>query len=169
MKWGSSDVPLHHHWTGDALGIAFGTVVFVCAYIAATTSGQTRWVSIVIGSVFGVASAYFQTELYMSEGMKSSTAHSLSYIPILAGEVGLALLESLYSKQHKHREATQIVAQLQTQLQAQTDEIVSLKTALAAAQPADGVAPSPLPTVVRIAEVFRAAIINNAASIVLPP
>ena len=91
----------HHHWTGDALGIAFGTVVFVCAYIAATTHGSTRWVAIVIGTVFGVASAQFQTELYISEGMQPTTARALSFIPILAGEVGLALLESLYSRQHR--------------------------------------------------------------------
>ncbi|MEZ4614708.1 MAG: hypothetical protein R2867_04220 [Caldilineaceae bacterium] len=58
----------HNHWTGDALGIAFGTVVFVCAYIAATTHfSNTRWVAIVIGTVFGIASAYFQTNLYTSE------------------------------------------------------------------------------------------------------
>ena len=91
----------HHHWTGDALGIAFGTVVFVCAYIAATTHGSTRWVAIVIGTVFGVASAQFQADLYMSEGMQPMTARALSFIPILAGEVGLALLESLYSRQHR--------------------------------------------------------------------
>lgn len=91
----------HHHWTGDILGIAFGTVVFVCAYVAATTSGQTRVVAIVIGTIFGVASAYFQTELYISEGMRANTAYALSYIPILAGEVGLALLESLYSRQRQ--------------------------------------------------------------------
>lgn len=120
----------HHHWTGDALGIAFGTVVFVCAYIAATTSGQTRWVSIAIGSVFGIASAYFQTELYMSEGMKSGTAHSLSYIPILAGEVGLALLESLYSKQHKHDETADKVAVLLTELHAKEENIATLQAEL---------------------------------------
>ena len=91
----------HHHWTGDALGIAFGTVVFVCAYIAATTHGSTRWVAVVIGTVFGVASAQFQSDLYMSEGMQPTTARALSFIPILAGEVGLALLESLYSRQHR--------------------------------------------------------------------
>lgn len=141
----------HHHWTGDALGIAFGTVVFVCAYIAATTSGQTRWVSIVIGSVFGVASAYFQTELYMSEGMKSGTAHSLSYIPILAGEVGLALLESLYSKQHKQQETAAQATELLAQLQAKTDEIAVLKTALAAAQQSHSVPPFPLPSVQALA------------------
>lgn len=93
----------HHHWTGDALGIAFGTVVFVCAYIAATTGGNTRWVAVTIGTVFGIASAQFQTELYISEGMAAGTARALSFIPILAGEVGLALLESLYSKQHKQQ------------------------------------------------------------------
>ncbi len=91
----------HNHWTGDVLGIAFGTVVFVCAYIAATTHGSTRWVAVVIGTVFGVASAQFQSDLYMSEGMQPRTARALSFIPILAGEVGLALLESLYSRQHR--------------------------------------------------------------------
>lgn len=120
----------HHHWTGDALGIAFGTVVFVCAYIAATTSGQTRWVSIAIGSVFGIASAYFQTELYMSEGMKSGTAHSLSYIPILAGEVGLALLESLYSKRHKHEETADEVTDSLAQLRAKDEVLATLQQEL---------------------------------------
>ena len=91
----------HDHWTGDVLGIAFGTVVFVCAYIAATTHGHPRWVAVVIGTVFGVASAQFQADLYMSEGMQPTTARALSFIPILAGEVGLALLESLYSRQHR--------------------------------------------------------------------
>ena len=91
----------HEHWTGDVLGIAFGTVVFVCAYIAATTHGHPRWVAVVIGTVFGVASAQFQADLYMSEGMQPMTARALSFIPILAGEVGLALLESLYSRQHR--------------------------------------------------------------------
>ena len=91
----------HDHWTGDVLGIAFGTVVFVCAYIAATTHGHPRWVAVVIGTVFGVASAQFQSDLYMSEGMQPTTARALSFIPILAGEVGLALLESLYSRQHR--------------------------------------------------------------------
>lgn len=128
----------HHHWTGDALGIAFGTVVFVCAYVAATTGGPTRWVSILIGAVFGVASAYFQTELYISEGMKASTAHSLSYIPILAGEVGLALLESLYSKQHKQQSAATTIAELQAQLQAKTAELTALNAARLTAQPAAG-------------------------------
>lgn len=122
----------HDHWTGDALGIAFGTVVFVCAYIAATTSGHTRWVSIVLGSVFGVASAYFQTNLYTSEGMQLSTALALSYIPILAGEVGLALLESLYSKQHRAQHTAALTAQLATQLQEQTDMIAALQAELAA-------------------------------------
>ena len=36
----------HNYWTGDTLGIAFGTVVFVCAYIAATTGGHTHWVAV---------------------------------------------------------------------------------------------------------------------------
>lgn len=137
----------HHHWTGDALGIAFGTVVFVCAYIAATSSGATRWVAIGIGAVFGVASAYFQTELYMSEGMKASTAHSLSYIPILAGEVGLALLESLYSKQRKPQRSLASLPTLQAELQAKTAELTALKALLAAPQSARSAPALPQPVV----------------------
>jgi hypothetical protein len=124
----------HTHWTGDALGIAFGTVVFVCAYIAATTHGNTRWVAIVIGTVFGVASAYFQTNLYTSEGMQLSTALALSYIPILAGEVGLALLESLYSKEHREQQTADVTAQLEAQLQAKEAEITALAAELEQAQ-----------------------------------
>ncbi|MCB0125464.1 MAG: hypothetical protein KDE58_24590 [Caldilineaceae bacterium] len=124
----------HQHWTGDALGIAFGTVVFVCAYIAATTHGNPRWVAIVIGSVFGIASAYFQTNLYTSEGMQLSTALALSYIPILAGEVGLALLESLYSKQHREQHMAEITAQFQAQLQGKDAQITALQAELEAAQ-----------------------------------
>ena len=33
--------------------------------------------------------------------MQPTTARALSFIPMLAGEVGLALLESLYSRQHR--------------------------------------------------------------------
>lgn len=123
----------HNHWTGDALGIAFGTVVFVCAYIAATTSGHTRWVSITIGTIFGIASAYFQTALYTAEGMVLSTALALSYIPILAGEVGLALLESLYSKQHREQHTAQVTLELQGQLQTKDEQIAALKAELAEA------------------------------------
>lgn len=124
----------HQHWTGDALGIAFGTVVFVCAYIAATTHGNPRWVAIVIGTVFGIASAYFQTNLYTSEGMQLSTALALSYIPILAGEVGLALLESLYSKQHREQHMADVTAQYEAQLQAKEAEIAALTAELETAQ-----------------------------------
>lgn len=123
----------HNHWTGDALGIAFGTVVFVCAYIAATTHANTRWVAIVIGTVFGIASAYFQTNLYTAEGMQVSTALALSYIPILAGEVGLALLESLYSKQHREQHTAQVTQELQGQLQAKDEQLAALKAELAEA------------------------------------
>ena len=114
----------HEHWTGQALGIAFGTVVFVCAYIAATTTASARWVAIAIGTVFGVASANFQTQLYVSEGMQINTARALSYIPILAGEVGLALLESLYSKQHK---AGQMQAVVDVEIRQQQETITVLK------------------------------------------
>lgn len=124
----------HNHWTGDALGIAFGTVVFVCAYIAATTGGNTRWVSITIGTIFGVASAYFQTALYTSEGMLLSTALALSYIPILAGEVGLALLESLYSKQHREQHTAQLTTELQDQLQVKDEQIAALNAEIAEAR-----------------------------------
>ena len=124
----------HNHWTGDVLGIAFGTVVFVCAYIAATTHATTRWVGIVIGTVFGIASAYFQTNLYTSEGMQLSTALALSYIPILAGEVGLALLESLYSKQHREQHTVETTAQHKAELQEKEAQIIALTAKLEHAQ-----------------------------------
>jgi hypothetical protein len=151
----------HQHWTGDALGIAFGTVVFVCAYIAATTGGHPRWVAVVIGTVFGLASAHFQTELYTSEGMQLGTARALSYIPILAGEVGLALLESLYSRQHRQQVAAErtdellaqlherdsIIADLQKCVDEQSQQIAALGNRLQVARPssqlAEGVLPFP--------------------------
>jgi hypothetical protein len=151
----------HQHWTGDALGIAFGTVVFVCAYIAATTGGNPRWVAVVIGTVFGLASAHFQTELYTSEGMQLGTARALSYIPILAGEVGLALLESLYSRQHRQQvvaertddllaqlhERDSIIAALQSKVDEQSRQIAALSNPLQAAQTpnqlAEGILPVP--------------------------
>ena len=136
----------HDHWTGDALGIAFGTVVFVCAYIAATTHGHTRWVSIVIGTVFGIASAQFQTELYTLEGMNPSTARALSYIPILAGEVGLALLESLYSRQHQAQQEVDATSQLTQQLHAQEQIIATLKEQLDTATTSLAVAQDELAT-----------------------
>ncbi len=149
----------HNHWTGDALGIAFGTVVFVCAYIAATTHSNTRWVAVVIGTVFGIASAYFQTNLYTSEGMQLSTALALSYIPILAGEVGLALLESLYSKQHREQHSADLTAQLQ----AKSEQITSLKAALEVAQ--QQLATSPVQetsaTKVAVPEIFLQAVIEQ--------
>lgn len=122
----------HDHWTGDALGVAFGTVVFVCAYIAATTHSSPRWVAIVIGSIFGIASAHFQTELYTLEGMSMRTALILSYIPILAGEVGLALLESLYSRQHRAEQNVAENDQLSAQLMEQHNELAMLEAQLQA-------------------------------------
>lgn len=83
-----------------------------------------------IGTVFGIASAYFQTNLYTAEGMQVSTALALSYIPILAGEVGLALLESLYSKQHREQHTAQLTTELQDQLQAKDQQIAALKAEL---------------------------------------
>lgn len=149
----------HEHWTGDALGIAFGTVVFVCAYIAATTGGHPRWVAVVLGTVFGLASAHFQTELYVSEGMQLGTARALSYIPILAGEVGLALLESLYSRQHRQQVAAErtdellaqlqerdsMIAALQSKVEEQSQQIAALSSQLQAAQASGQLAAGVLP------------------------
>jgi DNA-binding NarL/FixJ family response regulator len=58
--------------------------------------------------------------------MQLSTALALSYIPILAGEVGLALLESLYSKQHREQHTADVTAQLHVQLQEKDAQIAAL-------------------------------------------
>lgn len=97
----------HHGWTGVTLGLCYGMTVFTCAYIAATARQfTTRICAIVIGSVFGVASATFQTNIYVDGGADGFVAAALSYIPIIAGEVGLAILEHFYSaeasKQGEH-------------------------------------------------------------------
>ena len=88
----------HKGWTGITLGLSFGITVFTCAYIAATAQrSATRFSAIAIGSIFGIASATFQMNIYILGGAEWSVAAALSYIPIVAGEVGLAILEHFYS------------------------------------------------------------------------
>ena len=89
----------HKGWTGITLGLTFGVTVFTCAYIAATgKTKMTRTAAIVIGSIFGIASAFFQMNIYMTGGATREIAATLSFIPIMAGEVGLAILEHFYSR-----------------------------------------------------------------------
>lgn len=81
-------------------------------------------------SIFGIASAYFQTALYTSEGMQISTTLARSYIPILAGEVSFTLLESLYSKRHREQRTADATAQLHAQLQAKDTQITAYSVTL---------------------------------------
>ena len=73
----------HKGWTGITLGLSFGITVFTCAYIAATAQrSATRFSAIAIGSIFGIASATFQMNIYILGGAEWSVAAALSYIPI---------------------------------------------------------------------------------------
>lgn len=110
----------HEGWTGYTLGICFGVTLFAAAYIASVTQdAQTRTYALVVAIIFGCASATFQTALYVSGGAKWYIAATLSFVPILAGEVGLALLESSYSQEH----ATEAEQSLAYQLTRQVDDL----------------------------------------------
>ena len=117
----------HEGWTGYTLGICFGVTLFTAAYLASVTkSNQTRKYALIVAGIFGTASATFQTSLYVSGGASWYIAVPLSFVPILAGEVGLALLESSYSSEHTHEveqtaagQLRQKVAQLEAQLEKQ--------------------------------------------------
>lgn len=108
----------HKGWTGWTLGVCFGVTLFVSAYIAATAkTKQTRLWALTIGCVFGLASATFQTVLYMHGDAPWFVAVPLAFVPIVAGEVGLALMESSYSKEHGEEELSAQAQGLKTQLE----------------------------------------------------
>lgn len=90
----------HAGWTSWALGGGFSVAVFVCAYLAATakTAATRNW-SIAVSVIFGIASGAFQFQLYTAGKADWLTAFLLSFIPIVVGEVGLALVESSYSRE----------------------------------------------------------------------
>lgn len=88
----------HKGVAGAALGVAFGTAVFIASYIAATAHTQTtRATAIVIALGFGLASATFQMQIYKDGGANSLIAALLAFLPITLGEVGLAVLEHLFA------------------------------------------------------------------------
>ncbi|MBV7334654.1 DeoR family transcriptional regulator [Chloroflexi bacterium TSY] len=128
----------HKGWTGWTLGACFGVTLFVSAYIASTAiSEQTRKRALAVAIVFGLASATFQMSLYMDGGAQWYTAILLSFVPIVAGEVGLALVESSYSKDHeqeveeKHSNLlTMDLERVTEQLDAVTKERNDLQTEL---------------------------------------
>lgn len=111
----------HVGWTGTVLAIGFGVIVFVSAYIAATTpSNRTKKIAITVGTIFGLASGFFQASLYIDGGADWLIAGALSFIPIIVGEVGIALLESNYSKDATDTLADVLyrqVAELQSELE----------------------------------------------------
>lgn len=90
----------HHGWTGWVLGGCFAITVFVCAYLAATAQSRaTRVWALIVAFIFGVSSGFFQAWLYADGGAPWLVAGLLSFVPIVVGEVGLALVESSYSRE----------------------------------------------------------------------
>ncbi len=114
----------HVGWWGFVLGIGFGAVVFICAYLASISVSwsNTWWIAIAVGTIFGLTSASFQASIYITGGAPLPTALALSFIPIVVGEVGLALLESSFSKDH--------IAQTESEHAKKLSELVSELNAL---------------------------------------
>lgn len=115
----------HKGWTGWTLGIAIGFTLFISAYIAATSQDKTtRYYALFVGLLFGVASATFQTVLYMASGAPIYIAIPLSFVPIVGGEVGLALVEGSYSRAHRENVESEAVKKLR----AEHDRLNTLST-----------------------------------------
>lgn len=125
-----------HKWHvggwGFVLGIGFGAVVFICAYLASISVSwsTTWWIAIAVGSIFGLTSASFQASIYMDGGAPWPTAIALSFIPIVVGEVGLALLESSFSKDHLAQVEAGLVEQLRATVEQLKNTISELNTQL---------------------------------------
>ena len=108
----------HTGWTGWMLGGGFGVTVFVCAYLAATAKTRsTRIWALAVAGIFGVSSGFFQTWLYMEGNAPWYVAGLLSFIPIVIGEVGLALVESSYSRERDNQASDDVLTQHQQQLE----------------------------------------------------
>lgn len=91
----------HDGWTGISLGLGFGLTLFVSAYIASIAkTRQTRLYALLVAGCFGVSSAWFQMSIYLEGGASLYVAFALAFVPIVVGEIGIALLESSYSREH---------------------------------------------------------------------
>lgn len=114
----------HAGWTSYVLGAGFSVAVFVCAYLAATAQTQrTRNWSIAVGVVFGLSSGAFQFQLYRAGNADMVTAFLLSFIPIIVGEVGLALVESSYSRERDNQASDDVLTQHQQQLESLQNQL----------------------------------------------
>ena len=78
------------------------------------------------GGLLGVGSASFQTMLYMAGGAPWYIAAALSFLPIVIGEVGLALLESSYSKEHEVEHDRLESVRLQAELDAMQSRLTDM-------------------------------------------
>lgn len=125
-----------HKWHvggwGWVLGVGFGAVVFICAYLASISESRsnTWWIAIIVGSIFGITSASFQASIYIDGGAPWMTAGALSFIPIIVGEVGLALLESSFSKDHLAQVESGLVEQLRVTVEQLKNTINDLNVQL---------------------------------------
>lgn len=114
-----------YHPSGWAyvLGGAYGMVVFICAYITSTATGTaTKAAAFVVGLVFAAASGYFQADIYVKGGATQTTANLLAYLPVIFGEIGLAIVEAYYSKD----KIVAIVSALKEQIATLTADIEAL-------------------------------------------
>ncbi|MEM7127017.1 MAG: hypothetical protein AAF702_11855 [Chloroflexota bacterium] len=126
----------HDGWTGWSLGLGFGLTLFVSAYIASIAkTRQTRIYALIVAGCFGLSSAWFQMSIYLEGGANLYVSFVLAFVPIVVGEVGLAMLESSYSKDHEIVTETSELDRMQAEL----DEIqISLLEAVAQAKEAEG-------------------------------
>lgn len=112
---------IHHYhagWTGYALGAGFGLTLFVSAYIASIAKeSDTRTYALFVAGIFGATSAGFQMSLYMDGGATWYIAFPLAFVPICVGEIGIALLESSYSREHELARDTLESARLAVELE----------------------------------------------------
>lgn len=108
----------HEGWTGYALGTGFGLTLFVSAYIASIAKQpDTRRYALLVAGTFGMTSAGFQMSLYMDGGARWYVAFPLAFVPIVVGEIGLALLESSYSREHQIEHDTRESARLAVEIE----------------------------------------------------
>ncbi|MEM7130225.1 MAG: hypothetical protein AAF702_28095 [Chloroflexota bacterium] len=131
----------HAGFTGWTLGTSIGATVFLSSYLFSIARTQrTKWTALVIAIAFGLTSAGFQTALYMIEGNAPwYVAVALSFIPIVFGETGLAILESNYSDEAEsdgRSEQIIVLEQQVKQLTTQSESVEGIQEQLASLQEA---------------------------------
>ena len=121
----------HYHdgWTGSSLGGGFGLTIFVSAYIASIArTRSTRFYALIVAGCFGLSSAWFQMTIYLEGGASPYIAAVLAFVPIVVGEIGIALLESSYSQEHEIVHQENETARWQTKLNQLQQQLATAST-----------------------------------------